>query len=938
MSQSANDTSSAAPKRRKLNPATCRREDLLTHFSVDPGTGLSPKEADRRRDFSLNKPLYACTSRRFSTSLLGAVREVSLWILIAVAVFALFFDRVALGLVCLALTIGHVLLCVALSRRADRVDAAMQASDAPLARVLRGGTVRRVGADALVPGDIILLHPGDMIPADARLLRGDALVISERPFVAEDADHSSTPERLEKDADAMPTSGTVRRHSPVNMVFAGGVVEAGFAVALVVAVGSNTHLGGLVGAVAPAHPERMPGILRQAARPLSVINLCLVALVIPLTAIGILTLRDRYELLDIVLSALALATLTLTEHMLIKGRALTAAHRRDAATLSDRQNRVDIKSAADLGKLTTLDDVLLMGTSALHDGRAHPVALRIGTTTYRCDHPDADDASRALTELLYLYEQIMSDPIRGDNTMPAPLSSGVLSMILPELTEWSEMDREALALKAKEIRCENGWVSAIMPTVEGNRRMAVRLVTDFQALYACDECFTAGALKTSGRDVPPGTRPSVADERLEELRRHYVSVMREGLSAFFVITATGGRSTVHAMVTYAPAVCAKIAGTIRAMEDAGVRVSAYLRDVSPANTRILAACGLTDVLPADRSSGDPTGMIARMPALLRLNAGCRAFEGCTDEYILKTIRELKAAGRTVAVLSVEGRDITFLNEADLAISCAPSVFASAEEGELRLDTEDVSGVSRYAGPDGQPNGTLTTDRCRRRADILVRRTDVAGGGVCGLRTALLAADRTKAAIDRLYTYFLLAQVLRLVSTIIPLCLGLAPAVATTLLISGLLGDVLVYLSVMTLPPIGMPAHRRSMKDGLGNPWHTHRTLGLVTVGAAALPWIVAGVAKLIGTDFGGELTHYGLLCLLSLQLALFCTDRMSRRDPTVFFGTLAVVLLYVGALAGALGAGLALLWSLVIPAILGVAYGAVLYILRRHDGLTTGRE
>ena len=76
----------------------------------------------------------------------------------------------ALGLVCLLFGVGNTALSAFFLYRSSAVDAALAAYDAPVSRVLRGRRICRVGASELVRGDIILFYPGDMIPADCRLL------------------------------------------------------------------------------------------------------------------------------------------------------------------------------------------------------------------------------------------------------------------------------------------------------------------------------------------------------------------------------------------------------------------------------------------------------------------------------------------------------------------------------------------------------------------------------------------------------------------------------------------------------------------------------------------------------------------------------------------------------------------------------------------------
>ena len=316
-SRSKDDAESSAEQgrgrkvRRRINPATATVEELLAHLATDPASGISHKEAERRLSASMARPLYRTRPRSLATCVKTVLREPALWLLLAVSITCLFFDRVFLGLVCLLLGLGQTALSAAFLHRSDSVDAAMAAYDAPVSRVLRGRRICRVGASELVRGDILLFHPGDMVPADCRLLRTDGFAVSEREI---DTDPDRPSHRLEKDAAAIPDTVGNFRLSPVNMAFAGGVVEEGFAIAVVVAVGSETHVGGLTGGLESPRVGRQPTLNKKAAHGLSGYNLFLIFLILPITAVGIFTLGDLYDLLDIFLSALAVATVTLTEH------------------------------------------------------------------------------------------------------------------------------------------------------------------------------------------------------------------------------------------------------------------------------------------------------------------------------------------------------------------------------------------------------------------------------------------------------------------------------------------------------------------------------------------------------------------------------------------------------------------------------------------------
>ncbi len=865
------------------DPATSSREELLRHLAVDPQIGLSGREADRRRDMSQAKPLFSSVARTFPQCLLAVFREPILWILLAVSLIALFFDRVSLGLVSLALTCGHILLCAVLLRRAERLNETMQkAYDAPLPRVLRSGRVCRVGADAVVPGDILLISRGDLIPADCRLLSTEHFSISERELDAAAPDRP--PVILEKNADALPEVGRNLRRSPENMVFAGAVAESGFATAVVVAIGDLTHLGGLVGSIRPSHGVRASETKKVTAHLYSMISIILAILIIPLVTIGIFTLRDRYELMDICLSAVALATLALCEHTVARYAALTAAIRRDAATLRDTDNAADICGDTDAERLAVMTDLLLLGTAALHDGTAHPVELWTAGRTpvrCRCDAPDADFDAKDAVDLLFIWHF-------GRAALPAVSGEGnrleeTVGALLPALSEWAETDTEGLLLRFKDIEpVEGGGVRAVIDTPDGNRRLTIHI---------SENC------------------PARLDPRPAEAA--------EGFSSIFIWTSDNHTptDTLRAVLSYAPRTSPKTAGWCKSMEAAGVRVVSLLSDVSEQNTRILTACGFCDRQHALRPDGAPR----RMAAII--DEGVRAFEGCTDDEVADCIRDLQAEGRVVGVLSVDARDISHLNAADVAFTCSPSLFATAESQFLRPVEEN------YVIPDGGPDAQRAGDLCRRRADVIVRRSRPTGGGLGGVRTALLAADRMRTVSSAASGYLFLASAARVVFVLFSSLFGLLPIPAPLLLLSGFFVDAAVLYSLSHIPADTTPARRRSMTEALEKPWLTRKLELICLASAALLPWLVSWIARLAGAGIDKGAEGYAMLCLVALQTAVYVTLRprrdtsgRKRTDRTYALTLLLLVFVYIGTLAAALVAGLHPLYALPVPPIPALLY------------------
>jgi len=128
--------------------------------------------------------------------------------------------------------------------KAGTAAAALKAMIAVHATALRDGKPCEVPNSTLVPGDVIQLAAGDMIPADVRILDAKDLFVSQGSLTGE-----SFP--VEKSSAATNIAGLAN----TAIAFLGTSVESGSATALVVATGSATYVGGMAAAIAAPHPQ-----------------------------------------------------------------------------------------------------------------------------------------------------------------------------------------------------------------------------------------------------------------------------------------------------------------------------------------------------------------------------------------------------------------------------------------------------------------------------------------------------------------------------------------------------------------------------------------------------------------------------------------------------------------------------------------------------------
>jgi Ca2+-transporting ATPase len=225
----------------------------LTRLDADL-TGLSDEEAARR--LARHGPNRLAPPRPASAlRILGdQLTSVVVFLLIAAAgVSLLLGDRLEAAAIAAVLVINTVLGFVT-ELRARRAMEALLQFEAPHASVIRGGRTRHVGADLLVPGDIVEIRAGQAVPADVRLVEGYDLRTNEAALTGE-----SLP--ISKHADAVLDPGTPLADR-LNMVYKGTTVVAGTARAVVTATGAVTELG-RIGALVGAVPEERTPLERR---------------------------------------------------------------------------------------------------------------------------------------------------------------------------------------------------------------------------------------------------------------------------------------------------------------------------------------------------------------------------------------------------------------------------------------------------------------------------------------------------------------------------------------------------------------------------------------------------------------------------------------------------------------------------------------------------
>jgi Mg2+-importing ATPase len=225
--------------------ATQETSAVLQRLRTSPA-GLSEKEAELRLEEYGPNEVGQERKHEWLHRLWTAVRNplVILLMILAILTFATAQSSsdYAGGVVMLAMVILGVTLRLVQETRAGNAAAKLKAMIKVTATVVRDGQQKEIPLQKLVPGDVVKLSAGDMIPGDVRLVAAKDLFIIQATLTGE-----SLP--VEK-SDARDTRTNVSSIEHTNLCFLGTSVESGAATAVILATGSQTYFGKMASSLA----------------------------------------------------------------------------------------------------------------------------------------------------------------------------------------------------------------------------------------------------------------------------------------------------------------------------------------------------------------------------------------------------------------------------------------------------------------------------------------------------------------------------------------------------------------------------------------------------------------------------------------------------------------------------------------------------------------
>ena len=225
-------------------------KDILAKLEADPKTGLDPAEvAARLKKQGYNLPPEIETRSRWQI-LREQFTSLPVGLLGAAAGLSILTGGLLDAAIIMGVVGGNGLIGYFTESSSEATIKSLKKLANPTALVRREGKQREIDAPELVAGDILVLKPGILIPADARVLEAENLTLDESTLTGESLPVEKTAKALQQEEAALGDRS--------NMVYQGTVVTGGQGLAVVTATGARTELGLLQTLVQQTAPRPAP--------------------------------------------------------------------------------------------------------------------------------------------------------------------------------------------------------------------------------------------------------------------------------------------------------------------------------------------------------------------------------------------------------------------------------------------------------------------------------------------------------------------------------------------------------------------------------------------------------------------------------------------------------------------------------------------------------
>ena len=210
--------------------------ETLEKLGVDSSTGLTDEQTLEKKEKYGENRLQAKKKKSVFTILLSQLQDWLIYVLFAAVIITFFMGEYIDSVIITLVILLNATIGTYQEVKAGKAIEALLKMSSPKALVKRDGQTKEIDSAELVPGDIIILDAGRVIPADLRLIETVNLQIEESSLTGESLPVTKNAESVFKE-EKMPLA------EMQNMAFMSTVVTAGRGSGVIVETGMNTEVG-----------------------------------------------------------------------------------------------------------------------------------------------------------------------------------------------------------------------------------------------------------------------------------------------------------------------------------------------------------------------------------------------------------------------------------------------------------------------------------------------------------------------------------------------------------------------------------------------------------------------------------------------------------------------------------------------------------------------
>ena len=651
---------------------------------LDGGSGgLSSAEAARRLAALGPNRLPGGQGKSALRRLLGQFDNLLIYVLLAAAAVSLGLGHAVDAAVILAVVVANAAIGFIQEGRAESALDAIRGMLAPKASVLRDGRRVTIDAQAIVPGDLVLVEAGDRVAADLRLVRGRNLQIQEAALTGESLPAEKSSAACALDAPLGDRAG---------MAYSGTMVTAGRGEGIAVATGLATELGRISALLAAVEPLTTP-LLRQMnrfSRQLTVVILAVAAVVFGVGAVlrGGSPGETFMAMVGMAVAAIPEglpAVLTITLAIGVRRMAgRNAIIRRLPAV--ETLGSVSVICSDKTGTLTRNELTVRAVVTADCDFEATGVGYEPHGALWQGGVEVEASAHRALFELLRaaaLCNDAALRPGEGGWIVDGdPMEGALLSLAVKGGLEPERLRKEFPRLDEIPFDAQHRFMATLHRDHAGPPLLYVKGAPE-RVLAMCDR-----AAATAGEQPLDSANWHRRVEALASAGQRVIAVafrrMPDGRTGLDFADLDGGLVFLGVLGLIDPPREDAIAA-VRECRQAGIRVKMITGDHAATARAVAAQLGLEN---AGVVATGHTLDAADDAALLALARDCDVFARTSPEQKLRLVRALQADGAVVAMTGDGANDSPALKQADVGIAMGHKGTEAAKDAAEMILADD----------------------------------------------------------------------------------------------------------------------------------------------------------------------------------------------------------------------------------------------------------